>query len=371
MAYVIQKDRLVVVDQPNEYGYEGPVGTIPPRMLRAYEDFVERFLDDWGATEAVQPVPVVWPCYTTTNRRPILWLTWRGPEMGTGAIAVDNEGAQFVLSAPEMRSSSWDFLAWFRELTGSLEALTDEFVRYTAEESQWPESIEEAERRGFEPEEIELDPGPVTHNEATIDVTIVGPNLRDQSKGDFHVHAAGCEDLHRDPNMKDAETLTMPASSLQDVVETIFSDMIDEASPASAFVGEFHVAPCVRWPLAGRLSEQTPTVDPLASMRGPDGALGTDADHAERILDAEAAAQEISDDDDEKVARREAVDAAAERDRQTANALKRAADAMAEALRLMPNSVHSRYDGDDARRLSEYLRDVRLMEAASAPEHTR
>jgi hypothetical protein len=26
-------------------------------------------------------------------------------------------------------------------------------------------------------------------------VTICGPNLRDQSKGSFHVHAAGCKDL--------------------------------------------------------------------------------------------------------------------------------------------------------------------------------
>ena len=28
-----------------------------------------------------------------------------------------------------------------------------------------------------------------------MDVVICGPNLRDQSKGQFHVHAAGCGDL--------------------------------------------------------------------------------------------------------------------------------------------------------------------------------
>lgn len=28
-------------------------------------------------------------------------------------------------------------------------------------------------------------------------VTILGPNLRDQSKGSFHVHRAGCADLHK------------------------------------------------------------------------------------------------------------------------------------------------------------------------------
>jgi hypothetical protein len=30
-----------------------------------------------------------------------------------------------------------------------------------------------------------------------VKLTIVGPNLLDQSKGDFHVHAAGCADLSR------------------------------------------------------------------------------------------------------------------------------------------------------------------------------
>ena len=33
-------------------------------------------------------------------------------------------------------------------------------------------------------------------------LTIHGPNLIDQSKGDFHVHAAGCRDNHREVRMK-------------------------------------------------------------------------------------------------------------------------------------------------------------------------
>ena len=37
--------------------------------------------------------------------------------------------------------------------------------------------------------------------------------------------------------------------------------------------------------------------DPLADLRGPDGELGTNAEDAEKILDARAADQEIVDED--------------------------------------------------------------------------
>lgn len=73
-------------------------------------------------------------------------------------------------------------------------------------------------------------------------VTVVGPNLRDQSKGDFHVHEASCGDLKRDPNMKNAEHYTLNALSREDVSTIIYSDFENPES----FVDTFHFAPCTK-----------------------------------------------------------------------------------------------------------------------------
>jgi hypothetical protein len=60
-------------------------------------------------------------------------------------------------------------------------------------------------------------------------LTIHGPNLIDQSKGDFHVHAAGCRDNHREVRMNGSEhPWTLEADSAQAVVEAIYSDHIAE-----------------------------------------------------------------------------------------------------------------------------------------------
>lgn len=63
-----------------------------------------------------------------------------------------------------------------------------------------------------------------------MQVTICGPNLRDQSKGTFHVHAAGCGDLvrhaRREPEYSNGWTVEV--SSRREIVEAIYSDHMDE-----------------------------------------------------------------------------------------------------------------------------------------------
>lgn len=78
-------------------------------------------------------------------------------------------------------------------------------------------------------------------------VTIVGPNLRDQSRGEFHVHATGCADLKRDPNLRrEDQSWTVDAASKLGVVDAIFEDIIDEnKGHASDYLSQVHFAPCV------------------------------------------------------------------------------------------------------------------------------
>lgn len=61
-------------------------------------------------------------------------------------------------------------------------------------------------------------------------VIIAGPNLRDQSKGTFHVHAPGCRDLTRvarkEPEYKNATVEDV--ASRQEIVELLYEDQMDE-----------------------------------------------------------------------------------------------------------------------------------------------
>lgn len=87
-------------------------------------------------------------------------------------------------------------------------------------------------------------------------VTIVGPNLRDQSKGQFIVHEASCADLRRlarrEPEV--ANGWTIEVESEQDIVEAVYSDHMAERTeddPWSAwepYRSDFHFCPCVRLP---------------------------------------------------------------------------------------------------------------------------
>jgi hypothetical protein len=87
-------------------------------------------------------------------------------------------------------------------------------------------------------------------------VRIVGPNLRDQTKGTFHVHADGCADLTKyGPGRRfggdlagERETLLDAASEI-DVVEFVYADQLAENPDVEAeeWISDFHFAPCVRF----------------------------------------------------------------------------------------------------------------------------
>jgi hypothetical protein len=76
-------------------------------------------------------------------------------------------------------------------------------------------------------------------------VHVCGPNLRDQSKGEFHVHADGCADLGKYGPGKPyggEEPWALDVSDRLGIVGEVY-DWIP-AEEASAYLGEFHFAPC-------------------------------------------------------------------------------------------------------------------------------
>jgi hypothetical protein len=85
-------------------------------------------------------------------------------------------------------------------------------------------------------------------------VTICGPNLRDQSKGDFHVHAADCADLHkharREPEYRNGWTVDV--ASVKDAVLDVYEDMIfecweeDEAEDHWREYNDLYFFPCCK-----------------------------------------------------------------------------------------------------------------------------
>lgn len=95
-------------------------------------------------------------------------------------------------------------------------------------------------------------------------VTICGPNLNDQTRGTFHVHAEGCGDLTKyGPGRKyggeerGEREMTVEADTRVDVVWAVYADHLEEGydederdATAERWVSDFHFAPCVR--LKGR-----------------------------------------------------------------------------------------------------------------------
>jgi len=81
-------------------------------------------------------------------------------------------------------------------------------------------------------------------------VTICGPNLRDQSKGQFHVHAEGCADLRRNASLqREPEYMngwTIEAATRDEVGDHIYEDHIAEGSmePGEG-KHDCHFFPCV------------------------------------------------------------------------------------------------------------------------------
>lgn len=82
-------------------------------------------------------------------------------------------------------------------------------------------------------------------------VVIVGPNLNDQSKGTFHVHAEGCADLKRDPNMRgEDQSMVVTAATRVDVADYIYGeDAGDFDGTPESNLPDFHFAPCVNLPV--------------------------------------------------------------------------------------------------------------------------
>jgi hypothetical protein len=87
-----------------------------------------------------------------------------------------------------------------------------------------------------------------------MNVTIHGPNLNDQSKGQFHVHTASCRDNRKEVVRNGSEyPITIDVDSVQDVVECMYSDIIAEHVADGdngiycnweTYIPEFHFAPC-------------------------------------------------------------------------------------------------------------------------------
>lgn len=77
-------------------------------------------------------------------------------------------------------------------------------------------------------------------------LTILGPNLRDQSKGSFHVHDAQCGHLNR---YRDEESYTAGFDSVEDVVNFIYEDIIaeNEGDDWTMYENDFHFCPCVKF----------------------------------------------------------------------------------------------------------------------------
>lgn len=80
-------------------------------------------------------------------------------------------------------------------------------------------------------------------------VTVCGPNLRDQSKGYFHVHAADCRDLitkrPREPEY--AHGWTFDAETQIEVVEDVYADIIAEDENGwtpGMYLNDLWFAPC-------------------------------------------------------------------------------------------------------------------------------
>lgn len=81
-------------------------------------------------------------------------------------------------------------------------------------------------------------------------ITICGPNLRDQSKGQLHVHASWCHDLvrraNREPEYRNGWTIEV--KSLREIVTAVYDPgdfNYDEASEWRDYSHDIYVFPCV------------------------------------------------------------------------------------------------------------------------------
>ena len=84
-------------------------------------------------------------------------------------------------------------------------------------------------------------------------LVVPGPNLNDQTRGSFHVHAHGCADLkHYGPGTKNggAEinyTDVFDVQSKLELVSVVYGDILTENDDIpESYLGDFWFAPCVQ-----------------------------------------------------------------------------------------------------------------------------
>jgi hypothetical protein len=85
-----------------------------------------------------------------------------------------------------------------------------------------------------------------------MQVTIIGPNLQDQSKGTFHVHKAGCKDLskpaYRLNKVYGLMGDTVEVSTKREAAEYVYP--VDEfeywAEDPDGYINDLWFAPCTR-----------------------------------------------------------------------------------------------------------------------------
>lgn len=86
----------------------------------------------------------------------------------------------------------------------------------------------------------------------TQSVTILGPNLADQSKGSIVVHAAGCSDIAKVRGFSGpADAWTTDFASKREIVEDCYPPDQFEWSDGpndQNYWGDIHFAPCVKLP---------------------------------------------------------------------------------------------------------------------------
>jgi hypothetical protein len=103
-----------------------------------------------------------------------------------------------------------------------------------------------------------------TTTATTVKVTICGPNLPGDASGTFHVHKAGCADLTRSRMYRRIDPpWSMDATSERDVVEAVYSDIIDENPDYGwdSYHQDFKFFPCVEGlPLETAEPEQAPSM---------------------------------------------------------------------------------------------------------------
>jgi hypothetical protein len=76
-------------------------------------------------------------------------------------------------------------------------------------------------------------------------LTIHGPNLYDQSKGDFRVHDAACSDNQREVRRNGSDQpLTVELTSADAVVDLLYADQLAEGSDRAACMNTIYFAPC-------------------------------------------------------------------------------------------------------------------------------